>query len=582
MSEPAPAAVPPLKGGVLAIRAPFVAAIVFSFFINLLMFISPLYMLQIYDRVLASRSIETLIGITVLAGALLLVYAALEMIRSRVLVRTGLLFDASIARPAFDAAHRAALRQPGTGQVQGLRDVDTLREFLTGPGLISFCDAPWLPVFVAAAFLLHPWFGWIAVIGSIVIVGLTLLSELATRRQLRAASGANGAALQSAQASLRNGEVLQAMGMLPALRARWERAHADYLGLQAEASDRAGLLVAATKFVRMLLQIAILGAGAYLAIGRDISPGAMIAASILIGRALQPVELAIANWRSFGAARAAYARLQALFAATGAEPVRMSLPRPEGRLQVAGLVVTAPGTQRVILRGISFELAPGEVLAVIGPSAAGKSTLARALVGVWPAATGEVRLDGSALTDWHPQDLGQHVGYLPQDIELFAGTVAENIARFSAAGDEAIIAAARAAGCHAMIQGLPQGYNTPIGEGGTALSGGQRQRLGLARALYREPRLLVLDEPNSNLDAAGEEALVAAVRALQARRTTTVIITHKLNLLAIADRVLILDGGIVQACGARDAILSRLMGPKVMPGSAQMAAVPAEARQVAT
>lgn len=582
MSQAAPGAAAPLLRGVRAIRAPFVAAIVFSCFINLLMFISPLYMLQIYDRVLTSRSIATLVGITVLAGALLLVYAALEMIRSRVLVRAGLLFDANIARPAFDAAHRATLRQPGASQVQGLRDVDTLREFLTGPGLISFCDAPWLPVFVAAAFLLHPWFGWIALGGSVVIVGLTLLSELAARRQLQAASGANIAALQSAQTSLRNGEVLQAMGMLPALRARWERAHADYLTLQAQASDRAGLLVAATKFVRMLLQIAILGVGAYLAIGREISPGAMIAASILIGRALQPVELAIANWRSFGAARAAYRRIKALFETAGAEPVRMALPRPEGRLQVSGLVVAAPGTPSLILRGVGFELKPGEILAVIGPSAAGKSTLARTLVGVWPAAAGHVRLDGSALADWHPQDLGQHVGYLPQDIELFAGTVAENIARFSAPDDAAVIAAARAAGCHEMIQGLPQGYNTPIGEGGLALSGGQRQRLGLARALYGDPRLLVLDEPNSNLDAAGEEALVTALQGLQVRRTTTVIITHKLNILALVDRVLILDAGSVQAFGARDAILSRLMGPKAVPSSAPEVAAPAEARQVGT
>jgi ATP-binding cassette subfamily C protein len=327
----------------------------------------------------------------------------------------------------------------------------------------------------------------------------------------------------------------------------------------------------------MALQIAILGAGAYLAIGREISPGAMIAASILIGRALQPIELAIANWRSFGAARASYTRIQALFEAAGTEPERLSLPRPEGRLQASGLIVGAPGTQGFILRGVNFALSPGEVLAVIGPSAAGKSTLARALVGVWPATAGEVRLDGSALTDWHPQDLGQHVGYLPQDIELFAGTVAENIARFSAADDAAVIAAARAAGCHEMIQALPAGYNTQIGEGGTALSGGQRQRIGLARALYREPRLLVLDEPNSSLDAAGEEALVTAVRDLQARQTTTIIITHKLNLLSLADRVLILDGGSVQAFGPRDAVLSRLMGPKVVPGSTPETA-PTEAR----
>ncbi|MDO9713840.1 type I secretion system permease/ATPase [Paracraurococcus lichenis] len=567
MSAPITSLPPTLAQGLQAVRPPFVAAIVFSFFINLLMFISPLYMLQIYDRVLASRSTTTLAGITVLAAALLLVYAALEMIRSRVLVRAGLMFDAQVAQPAFNALHRANLLRPAGGQAQGLRDVDTLREFLTGPGLIALCDAPWLPVFVAASFLLHPWFGWMAIGGSVVIIGPTLLNELATRRQLHAASNASIAALQGAQASFRNSEVLQAMGMLAALRGRWATAHAGHLRLQALASDRSGMLVAATKFFRMLLQVAILGVGAFLAIEREISPGAMIAASILIGRALQPVELAIANWRGLATARTAYGRLRTLFDLAGPEEVRMPLPAPKGHLQADGLVVAAPGGGGAILRGVALSVEPGEILAVIGPSAAGKSSLARALVGIWPALEGSVRLDGSALTDWNPQELGQHIGYLPQDIELFAGTVAENIARFSEPDGAAVVAAATAAGCHEMIQRLPQGYNTPIGEGGAALSGGQRQRLGLARALYRSPCLLVLDEPNSNLDTAGEQALIEAMQGLRTRQATMVIVTHKLNILALADKVLILDAGTVQAFGRRDVILSRLLEARSAPPS---------------
>ena len=466
---------PPLSAGLRAIAPVLLVAIIFSFFINLLMFVSPLYMLQVYDRILTTRSETTLIAITLLAGLLLLVYAVLESVRSRVMVHAGLIFDERVAAAAFNAIHRATLRQPGGNLVQGLRDVDTLREFLTGAGLIAFCDAPWFPVFVFAAFLLHPWFGWIAIAGGAVIWTLTLCNELLTRRDLAAASTASIEAGQRASTTFRNVEVLQAMGMLAALRALWLKTHLSHLDWQARASDRAGTLLAATKFFRLFLQIIILGTGGYLAIQREISPGGIVAASILISRALQPMELAVGSWKGFVGARGAYRRLKMLFDAAGLQPQRMLLPKPEGALAVEGIIVAAPGQRAAILRGVSFTLQAGEVLGIVGPSAAGKSTLARALVGIWPVLHGAVRLDGSDLAHWDPQELGQHIGYLPQDIELFAGSVAQNIGRFQDAIDpEQVIEAAEQAGCHELVQHLAEGYNTQIGDGGQALSGGQR------------------------------------------------------------------------------------------------------------
>jgi ATP-binding cassette subfamily C protein len=467
------------------------------------------------------------------------------------------------------------LRQSAGNLVQGLRDVDSLREFLTGSGLIAFCDAPWFPVFVFASFLLHPWFGWLAIIGSVVIWSLTLVNELLTKRDLTEASTASIEAGQRATSTFRNVEVLQAMGMLGALRSRWLGMHQRHLGWQARASDRAGALMAGTKFFRMFLQIIILGTGGYLAIEREISPGGIVAASILIGRALQPMEIAVGSWKNFVGARGAYRRLKALFDMAGAEPERMSLPRPSGALALESVVVAAPGQRDAILRGIAFSLSPGEVLCIVGPSAAGKSTLARVIVGIWPPAQGAVRLDGADLSHWHSQQLGQHIGYLPQDVELFVGTVAQNIGRFQENIDPAlVIAAAEQAGCHELIQRFADGYNTQIGEGGQALSGGQRQRVALARALYGDPALVVLDEPNSNLDAAGEEALLSAIHGLKARGQTVVLITHKVNILAAADKILVMSSGTVQGFGPRDEILVQLLGPRIVPASAH--AAPAE------
>ncbi|WP_336489256.1 type I secretion system permease/ATPase [Methylobacterium nigriterrae] len=553
-----------LSQGVRSVMPALVTALIFSLFINILLLVGPLYMLQVYDRVLASRNEMTLIGLTVIAAFALLVYAALEALRARVLVRGGVAFDQRIAEPIFGAVHRGNILCPDAGHGRALRDVDTLREFLTGPGLLALCDAPWTPTFLFICFVLHPWFGWMTAAGGVVILALTLLNELATRRALAAAARAGASAGQCAQAALRNGEVLQAMGMLAAFRNLWNGRHQEVLACQMRASDRAGLIVALSKFVRMFLQMMILGAGAYLAIHREITAGSMIAASILSGRALAPIEVLVANWRGFSAARASYARLKHLDAAASPRVQRLALPRPRGEIEAENLVVAAPGKRIPILRGVSFRLAPGTVLGVVGASAAGKSSLARAMTGIWQVHRGSLRIDGSDLSHWDPQALGRHIGYLPQDVELFAGTVAQNIARFEEIDAEAVIEVAQKAGCHELIQELDDGYNTQIGAGGYVLSGGQRQRIALARAMYGNPSFIVLDEPNASLDAAGDEALMQAVSELKRRGTTLMIVTHKMSILAEADLVIAMEGGAILASGSPEQVIRGLARPRAV------------------
>jgi ATP-binding cassette, subfamily C, bacterial len=546
-------------------RAGFFTAIFFSLFINILAFVGPLYMLQIYDRVITSRNIVTLLALTVIAGFLLIVYASLEKIRSAILVRLGIQFAATARSRLFDAVLRGNLLQPGRGHTQALRDLDTIREFLTGTGLITFCDAPWVPIFVFGCFILHPWYGYIATAGAMLIFGFAITNEFMTRKHLKAASQNNIVAGSYATATFRNAEVLHAMGMLPGLRERWMTRHDEGLKLQAAASDRAGVLMAASKFTRAFLQIAILGTGAYLSIEQQSTPGAMIAASIIMGRALAPVELSVANWKGFVGARAAYERILNLFGILPAETEKMPLPAPQGHLSVESIVAVPPGAREPVLRGVSFALQPGEVLGILGPSAAGKSSLARVLVGVWVPSIGRVRIDGAELSHWSPERLGRHIGYLPQDVELFSGTIAENIARFNEQDEEQIIAAARLAGVHDMVQAMPGGYNTQIGEGGFALSGGQRQRIGLARALYGKPAYVILDEPNASLDADGEAALLSAIQQLRQAGGTVVLITHKTNILAIVDKILVLSHGQLASFGSRDEVLSKLLGPRLAP-----------------
>ncbi|WP_427026402.1 type I secretion system permease/ATPase (plasmid) [Aureimonas ureilytica] len=539
-------------------KSNFLFVVLFSFFINLLMFVSPLYMIQVYDRVLASRSEVTLIMVTLLAVGLLVVYAALESIRSRVLVRTGARFDKFIGQNVFSTSFRGHLRSPGGGYSQPVRDLDTVREFLTGGGIITFCDAPWMPIFLAVCYMIHFWIGVVATVGAVLIFGLALANELMTRRHLKEASAASIGANQYVTTTLRNVEIIHALGMMKAVSGRWSTLHDRALGLQAQASDRAGLILATSKFVRTVLQVAILGVGAYLVLESEVTPGAMIASSIMMGRALAPVESAVAQWKGFMATRSAYERLTKMFEAAVPEPEKMPLPAPTGAISLEQLVVAPPGSNSATLKSVNMQIQPGEVVGVIGPSGAGKSTLARALTGVWAPLSGHVRLDGADIDNWHAELLGPHIGYLPQDVELFAGTIAENIARFSAVDAEAVVKAAQKAGVHEMILQLTDGYNTKIGEGGRALSGGQRQRIGLARALYGDPKIIILDEPNASLDSYGEAALAQALRIAKSERRTVIVISHRASLLSEVDKLAVFTGGTLTMYGPAADVIERL------------------------
>ena len=525
----------------------FVSTVIFSFFVNLLMFVGPLYMLQIYDRVLSSRSELTLVMLSIIAISLLVVNGMLEYVRSRVLVRAGMQFDDVLARPLFKNVLKAQLANPNAGVQHALGDIDKVREFLTGPGLIAFFDAPWVPLFLGLCFVFHFWLGVVATTGAVIIFALALANELLTRKILKQAGSDSQGASHFAGATLQNAEVIRALGMETKLEDRWVSRHDDTLLGQGRASDRAGVVLSMSKFVRMALQTAILGVGAFLSLRGDITPGIMIAASIMMGRALAPVEMAVSQWKQFVAARDANKRLKNLFGNMPADIERTELPDPQGNVTVEQLTSVIPGTRVTVLRNVNFQLSPGETLAVIGPSGSGKSSLARHLVGVWPAINGTVRLDGSELAHWDVEQLGQHLGYLPQDVKLFSGTVAENISRFQSEDESAdVIEAAQMAGAHEMIQHFSNGYETQVGENGVQLSGGQRQRVGLARALYGNPRFVVLDEPNSNLDSEGEEALMTALQNLKNKGATVVVITHKTNLLAASDKLLVLNEGMVQ------------------------------------
>ncbi len=551
----------PLKRAFAACRGNLVAVIVFSFFLNLLVFVGPLYMLQVYDRVLTSRSHVTLIVITGLALALLVVYAALEVVRSRILVRMGVQFDEMLSTPVVQTAFRGYVRKPGAAYSQAPRDVDAMREFVTGAGILAFCDAPWVPVFIAVCFMMHFWVGVVALVGAIIIFALALANELSTRTPLREASGVSVAANQYIASSLRNAESVHAMGMARGILSRYSDLHLSALALQARASDRAGLIMGSFKAVRMALQVAILGVGAYLVILGQMSPGLMIAASIIMGRALAPVEGAVGQWKQFVAARAAYGRIKQMLASMPAEVERMSLPAPKGDVTVERIISAPPGSTTPTLKGVSFSIRAGEVIAVIGASGAGKSSLARTLVGVWPAASGTVRLDGAEMHHWVPEELGPYIGYLPQEVELFAGSVAENIARFGTVDPDQVVGAAKIAGAHEMILKLPDGYGTRVGDGGRSLSGGQRQRVALARALYGDPRLIVLDEPNSSLDQDGEKALSEAILQAKTAGRTVIVISHRMSLLSIVDRVLVLVDGSVAAFDRPDIVLPGVKGP---------------------
>ena len=553
----------PLQKAYGRFKAIIFATVVFSFFSNLLMFVGPLYMLQVYDRVLASRNEFTLLMITGIAVTLLITYAFLEFIRSKMLVRAGLQFDDMLANPAFNRVVRKQLLAPNSGAHATLQDIDRVREFLTGQGILAFFDAPWVPLFLALCFAFHPWLGLVATCGAVIIFALALTNEFATRSLLKEAGDANMGASHFVNTTVQNAEVIRALGMEKSLTNRWLKQHDTVLDAQARASGRAGAIMASTKFVRMSLQIAILGTGAYLAILQQISPGIMIAASIVMGRALAPVEQAVGQWKQFVAARQAHRRLTEIFTILGDEDERMQLPAPKGNLTVQNLIASAPGSRKPILKGVSFTLNQGEVLAVIGPSGSGKSTLVRHLVGAMQPQSGAVRLEGVELQHWDGQQLGQNMGYMPQDVKLFRGTVSENISRFSdGAKDSDIVAAATISGAHEMIATLSDGYDTDVGDGGNALSGGQRQRVGLARAVFREPSIIILDEPNSNLDSVGEQALTSCIQEMKNRGKTVILVTHKANLLGLSDKTLMLVNGQVEKFGPTREIFAQSQQPQ--------------------
>lgn len=526
---------------------------------NLLMLTGPLFMLQIYDRVLASRSVPTLVVLAGLAAGLYIFLGLLEVIRSRVLVRVGRRFEEGLGGPAFDAALTLPLRTArAQAASQPLRDLDRLRQFMSGPGPVAICDLPWLPAYLAIIFVFHPLLGWLAAAGAAVLVAATVANEAILRAPTARLARLSGTRAALAEAGRRNAEALRAMGMTGAYAARWRRTNETYLAEQQRVGDVAGGFAGTTKAFRLALQSAVLALGAWLAIRQEITPGVMIAASILVARALAPIEQAIGQWRGFLEFRQSRRRLQDTLERIGAAAPATVLPRPCARLEIAGLAVAPPGATAALVEGVRFDLRAGQGLAIIGPSGSGKSTLARALVGIWPPARGAIRLDGAEIEQWAPEALGPAIGYLPQGVELFEGTAAENIARFDPqARPEAIIDAARRAGAHDLVLSLPEGYDTPIGEGGAALSAGQRQRLALARALYGSPFLIVLDEPNASLDSEGEQALARAVLAAREAGSIVILVAHRPSALACVDQVLVMAGGRQAAFGPRDEVLRK-------------------------
>jgi PrtD family type I secretion system ABC transporter len=530
----------------------------FSLAINLLTLASPLYMLQVYDRVLTTGRIETLVALTAMAGAALLVLGLLDGARSIVTARMGSWLNDQLGPVYLQHGTRARLAGDGAG-AQPLRDLAQVQAFLASPGLTVFFDAPWTPLFLALIWLLHPTLGWIALLSALLLLALSLLNEKLTRRATQVANQAQILAFQQAETAIRNAEVVRAMGMLPAITQRWRETNRGSLEAAQVASERGAVLLGLTKFARFFVQVAILGAGALLVLRGELSAGAMIACSIILGRMLAPVELAMATWRQFGLTSLAYARLKNRLQSMPEEPERTRLPKPMGHLALRRIGYAPAGRDGpALLEDISLMVRPGEALAVVGPSGGGKSTLCRVLVGIAPPGKGEIRLDGTELGHYRPEELGACVGYLPQDVELFPGTVRDNIARMGEGDDAAVVAAAQLAHAHEMIQRLPQGYETPVGEAGMRLSGGQRQRIGLARAVYGDPRLIVLDEPNANLDQAGEAALAAALNELKAKGASLVIVGHRPSTLAQADKILLLKEGRVEMYGPRDEIVRRL------------------------
>jgi PrtD family type I secretion system ABC transporter len=544
-----------------ACRSAFIGVGIMSCMINLLYLTGSLFMLEVYDRVLPSRSVPTLVGLVILAGGLYVAQGVLDLIRGRILGRIGTALDEALNNRVFDIIVRLPLMIGGRNEgLQPLRDLDNVRSFLGSAGPSAFFDLPWLPFYLAVCFAFHFMIGLTALVGAIILITLTVATEYMSRAPAREALGLAARRNDLAATSRRNAEVLVAMGMTGRLTRRWSAANENYLAGNQRASDVTGGLGAIAKVMRMMLQSAVLGVGAYLVIHQEATGGIIIAGSILSARALAPVDLAIAHWKGFVAARQSWHRLNGLLTSLPAQAAQTVLQDPSSRLSVENLTLVPPGDQKIIVQDVTFAIEAGTGLGVIGPSGSGKSSLVRALVGVWQPLRGKVRLDGAALDQWSSDLLGRHIGYLPQDVELFAGSVAQNICRFDPeAGSEGIIAAAKEAGVHEMIIKMRDGYDTQIGEQGTALSAGQAQRVALARALYGDPFLIVLDEPNSNLDTEGDEALTRAVRAARERGAIVVVVAHRPIGIEAVDQLLVLKDGRMQAFGPKEQVLGQVL-----------------------
>lgn len=557
-----------------AFRREFLAIALFSAIANVLMLVPTIYMLQVFDRVLVSRSELTLLFVSLITVYLYGMMAVADWARSRVLVRAGVRMDEVLGTRVYNAAFDANLSKSGAPAERAFADLAEVRQFIAGNGAIAFFDAPWVPIYVAVLFLFHALLGWFA-------VGIALLQAAVAwfgHRRLvgpsQQVSEAAGEVSAYTYSKLRNAEAIEAMGMFGNLRRRWARVHGRHMDRHETLQHRVHRITAFSKWLRYCQQSLGLAAGAVLVVWGEMTAGAMIAANALTSRALTPIDQVVGTWRGFLSARLAYRRLEALLAAHPERDPALSRVPPEGRVTLVDVRATAEGRAKPILDGVSLEADSGTVTVILGPSGSGKSTLARVLVGIWPRVDGEVLLDDRPIAGWDRAELGRSVGYLPQDIELFDGTIAENISRFSEADPAKVIAAARATGLHEMILRMPRGYETPVGEGGSMLSGGQRQRLGLARAMYGSPRILVLDEPNANLDDAGEAALLQAVREMKAAGSTVFLITHRAGVLQLADQVIVLRDGRVHLSGPRDAVLARLQGaPEPASASASASAV---------
>ncbi len=554
-----------LKDAVATLKNSFLFVGFVSMFTNILMLVSPLYMLQLYDRVLMSRSVDTLILLTIIVVILFITYGLLEMVRSRLLVRIGNRFDLMLSNRVFNSLFVLANQFPSKASSQPLTDLTTVRQYMSSHAVFGFFDSPWIPIYIIVLFLFHPLFGYFAIFSAIILTIISILNQKLTKDKLQEAAELSTVSNRFIESNLRNAEVVNAMGMIDNIKQRWQVRYYSFLNAQTDASDQGGIWSNSSKTLRMMFQSLILGLGGYLVIVGELSPGMMIAGSIILGRALAPLDLLTNSWKQFSGAKTSYERLNIFLQSFPEKKEYMKLPAPKGELLLENIVVVPPGAKQASLMQISMTINKGDIVGIIGHSAAGKSSLARAVLGIWPLHSGKVRLDKSDINQWKKEDLGEYIGYLPQDIELFEGTISENIARFGEVNADKVLESASLAGVHEMILRLPEGYDTKIGLGGTSLSGGQRQRIGFARAIYGDPVFVVLDEPNSNLDDAGELALLQAINRLKSKQTTVIVITHRLDILQATTKLAVLKAGTLQMYGNKDAVLAKLYPAKAKP-----------------